>query len=75
MVARAFFLRWPLVSVLEVGASPEAVGLARQYVRASLGEWACPFGIRDDIGLDGEAHAEVRMREGTLPHRDLLGRH
>jgi anti-sigma regulatory factor (Ser/Thr protein kinase) len=50
-VASAFFLRWPLVSVLELGASPAAVGLARQYVRASLGEWACPFGVREDMEL------------------------
>jgi len=50
-VASAFFLRWPLVSVLELGASLEAVGLARQYVTASLGEWACPFGVREDMEL------------------------
>ncbi|MCW2936088.1 MAG: ATP-binding protein [Actinomycetia bacterium] len=50
-VACAFFWRRPLVGVLELGASPEAVGVARQYVRASLGEWACPFGVREDMEL------------------------
>jgi len=50
-MAGAFFLRWPLVSVLEIGASAQAVGIARQYVTASLGEWACPFGIREDMEL------------------------
>jgi anti-sigma regulatory factor (Ser/Thr protein kinase) len=50
-VANAFFLRWPLVSVLELGASPEAVGFARRYVAASLGEWACPFGMKEDMEL------------------------
>src|SRR5271165_2712961 len=49
--ASSFFLRWPLVSVLELGASAEAVGVARQYVTASLGEWACPFGVREDMKL------------------------
>jgi anti-sigma regulatory factor (Ser/Thr protein kinase) len=48
---KAFFLRWPLVSVLELGASPEAVGFARRYVAASLGEWACPFGMKEDMEL------------------------
>jgi hypothetical protein len=32
-MANAFFLRWPLVSVLELGASPEAVGFARHTLR------------------------------------------
>jgi anti-sigma regulatory factor (Ser/Thr protein kinase) len=50
-MASAFFLRWPLVSVLELGAAPAAVGFARRYVTASLGEWACPFGVREDMEL------------------------
>lgn len=49
--ASAFFLRWPLVGVLELGASPEAAGFARRYVAASLGAWACPFGMKEDMEL------------------------
>jgi anti-sigma regulatory factor (Ser/Thr protein kinase) len=49
--AGAFFLRWPRVGVVELGASLEAAGVARGHVGRSLREWDVPFGMKEDMGL------------------------
>jgi len=50
-MASAFFLRWPQVGVVELGASPEGATLARRYVVALMDEWDVPFGIKEDMEL------------------------
>lgn len=41
---------WPLVSVLEVGACPEAVRWARRHARGRLGAW----GVPEELVADAE---------------------
>jgi len=50
-VASATYLRWPRVSVLELGAFPEAAPCARRHVRGALGEWGVPDGLIADMEL------------------------
>lgn len=50
-LASAEYLRWPHVSVLELGAFPAAPSVARRHMRVELGEWGVPFGIVGDAEM------------------------
>lgn len=49
--ASAIYLRWPRVSVLELGAFRDAVPCARRHVRGALGEWGVPLDVTEDMEL------------------------
>jgi len=46
-----YFLRWPLVSVAELDACPEAGATARRHVRGTLRSWGVPAELADDMEL------------------------
>jgi anti-sigma regulatory factor (Ser/Thr protein kinase) len=77
--ASAFYLRWPLVSVVELGASPEAAAFARRHVRDLLGEWACPFGTQEDMELicaelvANAIQATRSLQTAILPEPESIG--
>ena len=49
--ARDACLRWPRVSVLELGPVPAAPPRARQHVRTVLGEWGVPRWLAADAEM------------------------
>jgi anti-sigma regulatory factor (Ser/Thr protein kinase) len=62
----SLYLRWPLVSVLELDVSLDAVPCARRHLREALRGWPVPLGLAGDTELIC-AELVTNAVEVTLP--------
>jgi anti-sigma regulatory factor (Ser/Thr protein kinase) len=73
-VASTYYLRWPLVSVLELDVSEEASTWARLHLRDVLATWRVPRGIAVEAELIcSELLTNAIQATGKLPEPTPVG--
>jgi anti-sigma regulatory factor (Ser/Thr protein kinase) len=72
--ASTYYLRWPLVSVLELGVSEEASTCARRHLRDVLPTWPVPRGLAVEAELIcSELVTNAIQATGKLPEPAPVG--